>query len=761
MLLPLSFLYRLLLLFVLPTALLSSHAHATGPDPHTDWQVDNNPDNICGGYYVQPPLPSGDVVDTPLSPIFIDAEEGSGTLGKGAKLKGKVRIVQGKRSLYSEAAFFDQASGDIELTDGATYREPGVLLTGKWAESNAQSLNTSIYDATYTLHDYGVRGKVEKISRNNDNETILIENGTYTQCPPGSEAWMLDADSILLDPQKGFGLAKHTKIRIGNIPVLYVPFFYFPIDDQRRTGFLYPTLRYSSSDGLDISQPYYFNIAPNIDDTLTPRIIFKRGLMLDNEFRYMNIYSTNTLRTAFLPDDRKDDRSRWLLSFKHRGDAESGWHSFVDYLAVSDNDYPDDFGGTTQNTSTSHLNRYGTLNYYSKNWQAGLLLQSYQTIDESLAPYRRLPQLSFTGTPDFGSANLSGRYYAEFTRFERDLANLTGANRVIGNRLHLTPQLEGKWQTSWGYIKPRIKYWYTAYDLENQLAGRDDQPQIAVPILSLDTGLYFDRDISLLDKTYQNTLEPRLFFLYVPEKDQSDAPDFDASEYSFGYRALFRDNRFSGYDRIGDTQQVSLGITSRLIDTLGRETLTASIGQAYYFTDRQVTLNGITETDYTASTSDLATSIHWRPNKRFSASFEANFDQENFSNSDSNFAVRYQEDINHITSLSYRYSKDERNQSTLSFIWPISRRWSTLGVWQHDWLNKDNIDSALGLEYDSCCWKTRLIARRWLKDNNEKDNAFYLQFTLKGLGGFGSSGGSEFVEKITGFEQREKINDKL
>jgi LPS-assembly protein len=238
-------------------------------------------------------------------------------------------------------------------------------------------------------------------------------------------------------------------------------------------------------------------------------------------------------------------------------------------------------------------------------------------------------------------------------------------------------------------------------------------------------------------------------------------PDFDTTAYSFDYASLFRNNRFSGYDRIGDTKQLSLGLTSRLIDEKGREAVSASVGQAIYFEDRVVSLDNTTPTDNTSNYSDVATRVNWRPNQRMNVTFNANFNHEDIRNTENNLAVRYQEDVNRLISLSYRFSEDIREQSTASFLWPVSKNWSTLGVWQYDWMTSDNIDLAFGLEYESCCWKTRVITRQWLKDNDEKDTALYLQFVLKGLGSFGSSGDSDFIEKITGFEQREETNDQF
>jgi LPS-assembly protein len=734
------------------------------PYAHLGWQPfsDNaESPNHCKGRYIEPPLPEDDGTPFQLLPILVDAEEATSEFGLGTMLSGSVKIVQGSRSLYSNSATINQETGDISLVGGATYREPGLLFTGKTAESNTNSQKTTLNDAQYVLYESGVRGSVSKISRNEDT-TITIENGDYTQCPPNTDTWKVSAKEIHLNKKDGFGWAKHATLRVSDVPVLYVPYFHFPIDDRRHSGFLYPSIGYSDTEGLDLTIPYYFNIATNIDDTFSPRYLGKRGFMLENEFRYMNAYSLNTLSTSYLPNDNITGKDRWLLGMQHSGAPTSRWRSEIDYLKISDNNYFDDLGTRLDVTEESHLNQSGSLSYYGNQWQAEFLLQSYQTIDDdNITPYRRLPQLQISGTPSLGSNWLSANYLLQITQFDRDLTGLSGSNRITGSRLHIEPEISAIFQNLSGFIKPSISLWHSQYSLNNQVDGLHDSPSVSAPVLSIDSGLFFDRDFTLLGNKYQQTLEPRLYALYVPTQDQSDIPDFDTTAYSFDYASLFRNNRFSGYDRIGDTQQLSLGVTSRLIDKKGREAITASIGQAIYFKDRFVDLGDSAPVDSTSNYSDIATSATWRPNKRMHINFNANFNHEDIRNTENNLSVRYQEDINRIISFSYRFSEDVRQQSTASFIWPVSKSWSTLGVWQYDWLTNDNIDTAIGLEYESCCWKTRVITRQWLKDNDEKDTALYVQFVLKGLGSFGSSGSTDFIEKITGFEQREEINDQF
>ena len=714
---------------------------------------------ICSGRYIEPASISSDE-DTDIldQPIIINAEQGSSSLGQGTKLEGSVDIAQGNRRLQSESATYDQVTGQLELNGGASYREPGLLLRGETAVANTNTLETTLTGAQYVMHERQIRGDVERITRRQD-ESILIEKGSYTVCPPGDEAWKLQASEIILDKSSGFGLAKHAALRVADVPILYLPYFYFPIDDQRHTGFLYPSISMSNDDGASISTPYYLNLSPQMDDTIVPHYIEKRGFLLENEFRYMNQYTHNTLTTAFLPNDNLEDRDRWLFSFVQPGRWTDKLTSEINYIHVSDNDYLDDLSTLADIDGDSHLSRIGRVTYTEELWQADFLLQGYQTVDEDTdRPYQRLPELTFNGDTDNNERIMNAALIAQATNFYRNNSGFTGIERANGGRLHLEPEIYANFVKPWGYIKPSAKLWYSNYNLTDA-DDFDSNPSTSVPILSIDSGLVFERNTEFVGTTYKQTLEPRLYALYVPYEEQSGIPDFDTTEYNFNYQSLFRENRYSGYDHIGDTQQVSLGLTTRLFSDLGRETLSASIGQAYFYSDRKVTLDDDESNYSNGDSSDIATAINWRANKRLDLSIDANFDHSAFRNTENNLSLRYRADENRIFNMNYRYAEGIREQSTFGFMWPVDKNWSTLGVWQYDWFNKNDVDLAFGVEYESCCWQTRVIVRNWLKDDDDKDTALYVQFVLKGLGNLGSNGGSSLLEKITGFKQRDDNNE--
>lgn len=705
----------------------------------------------CKGRYLEPQFPVMGDEHLENPPMYLEAGQSSTVLGGLTQLQGGVRIRQGNRRLNSISAELDQVTNKALLEGDVRFREPGLLVLSDRAEINTTTSEGVFSDARYVVHEDGFRGQARRIIRLED-ERLRLEEGNYTYCPPDSEAWMLDAETVVLNQEEGFGTAEDAVLRIGGVPVLYAPYFTFPIDDTRRSGFLYPSAGYSEENGYDIQVPYYFNIAPNMDDTLTARLISERGLLLENEFRYKNRWSENQLSAAYLPDDDLYKDDRWLFGFKHAGEPAANWRSRIEYTSVSDDDYYDDLDTSLEVAREDHLDQLGELTYYGQSWSLNALVHDYQTIDGT-APYKKLPQITLAGSQTYGTATELD-YRAEFTRFDRDLDGLTGSNRIIGDRTYISPELRYEWRQPWAFVKPKLRIWSSHYSLENQLAGRDTNPSVTVPILSVDSGLIFERDLS---NGGIQTLEPRLFALYVPDEDQDDIPNFDTSELDLSYSYLFRDNRFSGRDRIGDSQQLSLGLSSAFYAANGAEKARLSIGQAYYFSDRTVTLTS-GAADITTGQSDIATEALWYITPNLRASMDAIFDHSTFKNTESNYRLKYRSDLDHQFDLSYRYEDNVREQTDLSFIWPVAQNWTMLGRILYDMQNSDTTESALGVEYESCCWKVTLAGRRWLDDTNKYDNGIFLNFTLKGLGAFGS-GSNDFLEEITGYEEREEQNE--
>ncbi|WP_299204896.1 LPS-assembly protein LptD [uncultured Amphritea sp.] len=715
-----------------------------------DWYPITGAQKACYGVYIEP--------DTQLPPegddsLTVDADSSETQLGGLTRLEGNVELRQSGHFLRSDSAEVDQVSNQITMSGNIQYREPGLLLRGSQAQTHAITGETVISDADYVVHEQSLRGEAKRIIRLKDNR-IRMEHSSYTTCPPNDESWKIASSSLVLDPNRGFGTARNATLRVGDTPVFYFPYLEFPIDDLRHSGFLFPSLGYSNGDGVELAAPYYFNLAPNYDDTLTPKIFTERGLLLENEFRHLNSYGQQALSTGLLVEDTQADRDRWLVGADHSG-SKGAWSSLIDYTAVSDKKYFDDLGSSLEVDRSSHLDQLAEATYSRNHWSATLRAHNYQTINDSKSPYQRMPQLQVSGNYGYDlGQEVVFSYLSDATQFDRKIDDLSGIDRVTGSRLHLQPSISVPMLWSWGYLTPKMSYWLSHYDLQDQVAGQDDSINRATGVYSIDSGLIFERQL----QDYTQTLEPRLFTLYSQHEDQQGIPDFDTAETDFSYQGLFRENRFTGLDKIGDSQQLSLGLSSGIFRNDGSEMARFGVAQAYYFADRSVQLNGITRVD-TEDQSNFAAEAYWNPNAKLRLSVDTELDKSTLNPLESNFKARYTPALNKVIGFSYRYRENTRSQAEISFIWPLAPEWTLMGRWQEDMENSQTPEALLGLEYASCCWKVRVAARQWIEDDSggREDSALFLQFILKGLGTVG--GGSAALQDIIGFKEREENDD--
>ncbi|MNZ13270.1 LPS-assembly protein LptD precursor [compost metagenome] len=799
----------------------------------------------CAGSYVEPRRPGMDD-DTPMedAPTYISAKASRYEQEKQiATLAGDVVLRQGSMQVEADEANLHQAENRGELIGNVKLRDKGALVVGDHAELQLDNGEAKIDNAEYVLHQSHTRGNALYAKRQED-AVIRLKDGTYTRCEPGDNAWHLKGNNIKLNPATGFGTATNVTLRVKDIPVFYTPYIYFPIDDRRQSGFLPPTIGSSSDTGFLLVTPYYFNLAPNYDATLYPRYMSKRGLLTEGEFRYLTRSSEGELGAAYL-DDKEDERKlmseyekkRWLYNWQHTGGLNSRLLAEVDYTDISDPYYFDDLDTDLGVDTPEFVNQRGTLTYRGDTYTAKLNAQAYElaTISD-ITPYERLPQITLNGALPFQPAGLNFAYSTEFVRFDRNLRegdfvdvdgiaspwldnNVRGLARANGDRTHLEPSVSLPMSWTWGFLKPQVKYTYTQYDLDLDQQGKNSlfaeqtfhgSQDRQVPIYSVDSGLFFDRKTQFFGKDYTQTLEPRLFYLYVPEEDQTDIPLFDTSESTFSYSSLFRENRFSGRDRIGDANQVSLGVTNRWIESNGFERQRFSIGQAFYFEDRQVTLpdsfSGRPGTspmkdraDYTSSVSPYALQYLYRFNRDWRLSSDFNWDPDTHRTRSGSAMFHYQpeDNPNKVVNVGYRYRNDtiRYDQSTgnwvvgggdfgtpgtpgfiedyykisqhdFSFIWPVVPQWSAIARWQYDYNRDRTLEAFGGFEYDSCCWKLRLINRYWVDydefdqtpstTNESGDHGIFLQIVLKGLGGVVGNATESFLDKgIQGYRERE------
>ena len=802
----------------------------------------------CAGAYVEPLRP-GMSDDTPMdeAPLFVSAKASRYEQEKeAATLAGDVVLRQASMQVEADEATLHQAENRGELKGNVRLRDNGMLVVGDRAEIQLDNGEAKVENAEYVIHKGHVRGSALYAKRE-ESAVVRLKDGTYTRCEPGSNAWHLKGNNVKLDPATGFGTATNVTLRVKDIPVFYTPYIYFPIDDRRQSGFLAPSLSSSSDNGFTLSTPYYFNLAPNYDATLYPTYMAKRGMLLEGEFRYLTKGSEGQFGASWL-DDQNDDRKlqsdyedqRWMYNWQHKGGLDERLLAEVDYTDISDPYYFQDLSSDLENLETpDFLNQRGTLTWRGDSYTARLNAHAYEATSViDITPYERLPQLTLDGKLPVQPGGVNMFYATEYVRFDRDLRSgnfidedggplnadgsrgspwydnyVFGMDRATGDRIHVEPGISLPVERTWGYLKPSLKYAYTQYDLDLDSKGKsdlaaagdsfEDTPNRGVPISSIDGGLYFDRNTDWFGNSYRQTLEPRAFYLYVPEEDQDDIPVFDTSEPGFNYASLWRDNRFSGRDRIGDENKLSLGVTSRWIESNGFERQRFSIGQAVYFADRKVTMPDRTGTlkdrdDYQSDVSPYALEYLYRFNRDWRLSSDFNWDPDSHQTRSGSLMFHYQpeDQPNKVVNLGYRYRNDTMRydqatgswvygsdfgvegqpnyvedyykiqQHDFSVIWPIVPQWSVIARWQHDYAQNRTLEAFGGFEYDSCCWKLRLINRYWVDYdetslnpdvNEEGDRGIFLQIVLKGLGNVLGGSTETFLDQgIQGYREREE-----
>ncbi|MDA7022707.1 LPS-assembly protein LptD [Pseudomonas fragi] len=790
----------------------------------------------CSGSYVEPIRPGmNDPTSKSDAPTFIGAKASRYEQEEQvATLAGDVVMRQGSMQIEADEASLYQAESRGELNGKVRLRDNGALIVGDHADVQLDTGAAKVDNAEYVLHKSRIRGSALYAKRAEDS-IIRLKDGTYTTCEPNSNAWQLKGNNITLNPATGFGTATNVTLRVKDIPVFYTPYIYFPIDDRRQSGFLPPSFSSSTDTGFMLVTPYYFNLAPNYDATLYPRYMTKRGLLMEGEFRYLTESSEGQFGAAYLNDDNDDRKrqtdytdKRYMLNWQHKGGLDSRVLTEVDYTKISDPYYFQDLESDQIGVeSRDYLNQQGAVSYRGDDYTAKLNVQAYQlaTVTQ-ITPYDMLPQLTLNGMLPTHPGGLNFAYNTELVRFDRDLetgkytnedgttadrldTNVKGLARANGTRMNLAPSVSLPLNWSYGFLTPSLKYMYTQYDLDLDGTGKSELPtgqkfdssvNRSVPIASVDSGLYFDRNTNWFGTNYRQTLEPRAFYLYVPEKNQDDIPIFDTSESTFSYSSLWRDNRFTGTDRVGDENKLSLGLTSRLIEDNGFERQRISVGQAYYFKDRKVQLPGIDadRKDATSSVSPYALEYAYRFNRDWRATADYNWDPETRSPRSGSAMMHYQpeDNPNKVVNAGFRYRNDQVRydqytgkwtvgggdylspgdpgyikdyykikQHDFSVIWPIVPQWNAISRWQYDYNRNRTLEAFGGFEYDNCCWKLRLISRYWVSNDeytqeapqNEKgDHGLFLQVVLKGLGGVVGTKVESFLDKgIQGYRERE------
>lgn len=772
------------------------------------------PDQCCGAYLPPESLVVEDAPDLPpaQAPSRLEYQELEGDLRTTYEIRGNVRITQGNRRVIAEHATVNETENTATVSGDIRIYEPGVLLAGDQAKVNRATGEAEIRDGQFLLYDSRTRGSARLIERSED-EVLTLQDGMFTQCEPGQEHWALRGSSIEVDQKNNRGIARNARVELGGIPVFWWPWLTFPVGSERQSGFLFPTL---TSD--DVAVPYYLNLAPNFDLTLTPRYVVHRGAMLEAEFRHLSPAFETVVGGAFLPngeDDISDNEQqaiaqgvlteaeatefdgedRWLASVQQTGGRDRDWYSVIDYTEVSDYAYFSDLDTTNLEVNrATHLRQAGELGYRLAHWDLNTRLVEYQTIVPDLEePYQQVPEVNADGHYQWDDWSLA--LNNQFTRFDHDQEFLDpdapspSRRYITGDRTRLDYQLAWDKEWLWGFFKPAVLLKSLSYQLDEAALRPDakSDPSITVPQGALDMGLFFEREGDWFGSSYLQTFEPRLFYFYSDYEshealidvtpDNRDV-DFDTSELTFSYNQLFRTTRFAGGDRIDDDNRVSVGLTTRFLDgDNGEERLSLSLGQIFYQDDRRVTLDG---TPLPENRSEMAGQFSAKLTDSLRFGSDILYDDEQGKVNRGNATLRYMDEDYRIFNLGYRYNRkpprtingepveQTESQGDLSLVLPVSDDWSVIGRQYYDFTNDRELDSIAGLEYTSCCYRFRLIWRRWLDNDLIKfvddptlelqyDQGIFFELQFRGLGGVGSSNvRSALGEGIYNFNRREE-----
>ena len=695
------------------------------------------------------------------SPTRVQAQHVDSSNQSVYHLSGEVKLQRADQQLQAERIDYNDGSTDYDARGNVRYQEAGQLLAASHMRGNTDASRGIADDVRYQMLDArgnGTAGQGQML----DAQHTRYSQATYSTCDVGHHLWEFRAKSITINKETGVGVARNATMRLGNVPFLYLPYFSFPVDDRRKSGFLYPTIGNTSRSGYEISTPYYLNLAPNYDATLDPRIYSERGAMLAGEFRYLTPGSRGQLNVEYVPNDHGESDgladtqgdSRYLVKFSDRTLLWQGWQFVGSYNHASDSSYLYDYGDALSHAAVYTLGSNAAIVGGGKWWNASFGGTIYQNVNPFVTdrglPYRQLPYAKF-------GMDVPLSRWLEFG-MDTSAVAFRKTGFVEGQREDIYPYLAADFGTSAWFVRPRLAYRYTAYQLGSDYQDYGyrgplgngaitpfDQksPTRSLPVVSLDSGLVFDRSTTLFGSGYTQTLEPRLYYLYVPYRNQNNLPLFDTNVMSFDYWQLFSTNQFSGADRQMDANNLTAALTTRLLDDSGVERVSASIGQIHYFSPQKVLATDWVRSAYVAQL-DVQLSDRWRLNSAYQWSPNTRLTDM--------AAVQLQRRLrtDGIFNFSYRYRRGLLEQYSASVVYPVSERWRLVGSWTYSVKDRQSVDALAGVEYDSCCVSLRLVGRSYVNQSyygfgpvptggnlDRRDNAVMFEVVFKGLGSTG------------------------
>jgi len=721
---------------------------------------------------------------------------------------GNVKMTRADQHSTSYAANYDKVSDVLDLHGNVYYAEDELALSSESATLNLASDQAKLRRVQFIAPATPLRGKARALYR--ESKTFSrYKDVAYTSCRPGNQDWVFHASELKMNKISGKGSAKNTWIEFKGVPVFYTPYLSFPIDNRRLSGFLTPSFGNTKTSGFNISTPFYWNIAPNYDATLIPRDLTKRGPLLAGKFRYLTEHSTGKAALEYMPNDQILNKTRYSGSFKDVSQWTPHINSNLNLNYVSDQTYFANLGNALQFSNFNYLLSNANLSYATPGVSFITQAVNYQSINTTITsaelPYRKLPQMNLNLDHAFQFIPLKTTMENEYIYFQHSTVNPLLNNKPTldlngqpinikpsGSRINTKPSASIQLQTASAFFTPKISLQHTQYFLGSGQPTLDNSGNVVLdssgqysvgtsgtslsrtlPILSADSGLFFERNFNVAQSSYLNTLEPRLFYLYVPYTNQQNIPVYDSALYDFQFNSLFRENSFSGTDRIQDANQISTAITSRLVDEKnGLERLKLSVGEIFYFRDRLVSTPGVPVQQ--GSLSNLVTELNSQLTKNLALTTGLQWNPQLNQIQRGNAALHFSNESNQILNLGYLYRKNplipnQTNdviQTDVSFRWPVYDKWYAVGRWQYSLLYHQTQDGLFGVEKENCCWRLRIVGRHYINNINSNvnviantnlaptgtsQNGIYFELDLKGLTGIGDDLNSFFAQTIYGY----------
>ncbi len=776
---------RLILSLCLAAVFAGAHADSVAvPEPDTDARKAIKPAPASQAAFLVL-KPSVDISKSSRKeqpspgPTYFEADNLQGHKDRELVAEGRAIMRNLRESLESDWLRYDQPEDEVQARGHVVFIRERDRIEGGELKLKLTPRLGDMKDVRFEMYsEDGKRARGDATTLTFAGvDKYQMEHATYTSCPAGNQDWLLKTDDLKLDYVTSLGSARQVRVEYMDVPILYAPWMDFALDDKRKSGFLAPSYGASNERGLELVTPWYWNIAPNRDATITPRVMSKRGIQIAGEYRYMEKTYSGDVTMEFLPNDMVADRSRYHGYWRHRQGFDSHWSGSLEYERVSDDRYFSDLASVVHQTSLVNLPQQANLAYDGGWWKAGGMLQSYQTLQDAAAtivePYHRLPQLTLSAHLDRFQGYQSAQFdfSGEYVNFDHSVGG-----RVQGSRLYAYPSLKFPIQTPYSIVTPRLGWHLTRYMLDDSSRNLPDSVAAAapaggyadmtrsLPVFSLDSSLFMERDWSFMGRNFIHTLEPRAFYVYIPHRNQNRLPVFDSGLSDLSMDQLFTENQFTSVDRVNDANQLTLALTSRFLDReTGMERLQVTFGQRYYFADQQVALTPATAAR-SANTTDLIAQVSGQITPKWRLSTGVQFNTDNGTLAKANLGGTFRNGPGRIFNADYRYTKDPVtpantiNQIDLSAQWPLAPKWYGLGRFNYSFKDGRLVEGLAGFEYNAGCWSLRGVLQQLATSQTTTTSAFFLQLELRGLTKLGPNPLEVLKRSISGYAKSDDFD---